>query len=149
MARQRALRKTAGGRGSAEAIEKRRVARQLNSILSGGSKRGAKTDGRTEKRRLRLLEELREGRNGKALKPIDVVSHINELLELGETVSSLRKQGVKAMRLDSTPEVLEIVHKTQSAYNFRAEAWKMLGINIDSKPARAAAPTRRKAAKKR
>ena len=50
--------KPVGGRGSAEAIEKRRVARQLNTLFLGRDARG-KVDGRTEKRRQRLLKEAR------------------------------------------------------------------------------------------
>src|SRR5262245_37045434 len=87
-----------GGRGSIEAIEKRRAARQLNSVFTGGAKQGGVLDGRTEKRRRRLIKELKEGKNGKILKPIEIVSHTHELLELGETLSSLRKAGVKAAR---------------------------------------------------
>ncbi len=135
MARQKTARKFAGGRGSAEAIEKRRVARQLNSMLSGGVKRGAKLDGRTEKRRERLLEELREGRQGTALKPIDFVSHVNELIELGESVSSLKKLGVKSRRVEPTAELLEVVRRTQQAYKFSEDAWKMLGVGVEDEEA--------------
>jgi len=131
MARARKTRKSSGGRGSAEAIEKRRVARHLNSLLTGGSKQGAKLDGRTEKRRARLLKELKDGRSGRELKPIDFLSHVNELLELGETVASIKKHGVKPRRTDGSSEVLEAAKSTQEAYGFRAEAWKLMGIDID------------------
>ena len=40
--------KSSGGRGSAEAIEKRRVARQLNTLLTEGGSSSPKLDGRTE-----------------------------------------------------------------------------------------------------
>lgn len=155
MARQKTARKAATGRGSAEAIEKRRVARQLNSLLSSGAKRGAKLDGRTEKRRERLIEELRDGRRGRALKPIDFVSNVNELLDLGESVASLKKAGVRARKTQATPELLEVVRRTQQAYGFREEAWKLLGLEAEAEeevaaPARAPkkrATVRRRAAK--
>ncbi len=48
-------------RGSPEAIEKRRAARLFNDILGGRSAGAKKLDGRTEKRRQRLLRELEAG----------------------------------------------------------------------------------------
>ena len=125
-------RKSAGGRGSAEAIEKRRVARQLNTLFSGKSQSGKKLDGRTEKRRQRLLKELKEGKGGEPLKAIEIVTRAHELLRLGETVSSIRKSGVKAPKGDLPPEASAIVSRTQAAYSFDADAWKLLGINIQN-----------------
>lgn len=144
MARAKKTRKSSGGRGSAEAIEKRRVARQLNSLLTGGSKKGAKLDGRTEKRRQRLIKELKSGKAGTELKPIDVVSHVNELLDIGETLASLKKQGVKVRKTEASPEILEIAERTQKAYGFKPDAWKMLGLSVGAKPA----PKKRRPAKK-
>lgn len=125
-------RKSAGGRGSAEAIEKRRVARQLNTLFSGGTSQPGKVDGRTEKRRQRLMKELKEGKSGQALKPIEIVTHANELLELGETLSAIRKNGVKMPRLDldGTPDKVETVLRAQEAYGFRPEVWKLLGLDV-------------------
>jgi hypothetical protein len=137
-------RKDSGGRGSAEAIEKRRVARQLNTLFGGGSGGTGKLDGRTEKRRQRLLKELKEGKGGKELKPIEIITHANELLEMGETLSSIRKNGVRATKLglradgraatvelSESPERVETVMRTQEAYRFRPEVWKLLGIDLD------------------
>jgi hypothetical protein len=125
-------REAASGRASAEAIEKRRVARQLNSLFGGEGESG-KLDGRTEKRRQRLLKELKEGRSGQPLKPIEIVVHANELLLLGETVASIRKNGVKApkVELSANEETVECVRRAQEAYGFRPEAWKLLGIDFD------------------
>jgi hypothetical protein len=122
-------RKAATGRGRPEAVEKRRTARELNTLLGGASDK--KLDGRTEKRRKRLVKELKTGRRGTPLKPIEVVSHVDELLEIGETLSSLRKQGVKARKTEASPEVLDAVKRTQKAYGFRPEAWKMLGVTVE------------------
>ncbi len=130
MARQRKATKSSGGRGSAEAIEKRRVARQLNSLLTGGSKARSKIDGRTEKRRQRLVAELVDGKGGKPLKPNDAVDHTNELLSLGETIASLKKQGVKPRKTPLTADVVETVERAQSAYSFHPDAWKILGIQV-------------------
>src|SRR5271163_3885601 len=80
-------------RGSPEAIEKRRVARLVNDILGGRGAGAHKRDGRTEKRRQRLMRELEAGkaRGARELKPLDVLQRVNELLELGEPLSSIRK----------------------------------------------------------
>jgi len=61
-------------RGSPEAIEKRRVARVFNDILGGRGASAHKLDGRTEKRRQRLLKELEAGcaRGTRELKPLDL-----------------------------------------------------------------------------
>src|ERR1700722_14776112 len=48
-------------RGSPEAIEKRRAARLFNDVLGGRGASAQKLDGRTEKRRQRLLKELADG----------------------------------------------------------------------------------------
>jgi hypothetical protein len=136
-------RKDSGGRGSAEAIEKRRVARQLNTLFGGPGTPTGKLDGRTEKRRQRLLKELKEGRAGQALKPIEIVCHANELMSLGETLSSIRKNGVKAARLDlaDSSEKAETVLRAQEAYGFRPEVWKLLGIDLaELEPVDAAKP---------
>lgn len=141
-------RKSTGGRGSAEAIEKRRVARQLNTLFGGGNSQPGKLDGRTEKRRQRLLKELKDGRAGQALKPIEIIAHANELLEMGETLSTIRKNGVKTskLELDGSPEKVETVLRAQEAYGFRAEVWKLLGIDLTELTAEAAAkaPVRRR-----
>lgn len=129
----RANKGSGGGRGSKEAIAKRRTARQLNTLLTGGARTSDRLDGRTEKRRQRLIKELKDGKGGHPLKPIDVVTHVNELLEIGETLSSLKKQGVKARKTEGTPEVIAAAKATQEAYGFRPDAWKMLSIDIDGK----------------
>ena len=134
-ARKRASTKTSGGRGSPEAIAKRRTARQLNALLEGGAKAGPKLDGRTEKRRKRLIRELKDGKRGTPLKPVEVVSHTHELLGLGETLPSLKKQGVKPRKFEVTEEVMEVARETQAAYDYAEDAWKMLGITFEPAPA--------------
>jgi len=133
VARSRKTSKTkSGGRGSKEAIAKRRAARQLNQLFSEGGNRGRGLDGRTEKRRQRLLKELKEGKKGKPLKAIEVLTHTHELLELGETITSIKKTGAKPVKAELNAEDMEIVEATQKEYGFREDAWKMLGVSLGS-----------------
>jgi hypothetical protein len=122
--------KAATGRGSKEAIEKRRVARHLNTLLAGKTSR-PKLDGRTEKRRQRLITELKDGKRGKPIKPIEVVQHVDELLKMGESLSSLKRAGVKPRRTTLNDEVAETVANAQKVYGFERESWRMLGLEVD------------------
>ena len=133
----RTAKKDSGGRGSPEAVEKRRVARQLNALFGGRAPGEGKLDGRTAKRRLRLLKELKEGRGGRGLKAIEVVSHANELLLIGDKLSGIRKNGVKAPRIEIDDSTMKVVARTQTAYGFRPEAWKLLGVQLASDAKRA------------
>lgn len=135
-----------GGRGSPEAVAKRRAARSLNTMF-GSAGAGPTRDGRTEKRRQRLLTELQEGeRNGRPLKALEVLVNTNELLELGETLSSIRKRGAKPLKAELSDEDMEIVHRTQQEYGFRPEAWKMLGVDLGGPTGTPARRSRKKAA---
>ena len=77
-----------------------------------------------------LLEELKKGKKGKPLKAIEVLSHTHELLELGETITSIKKTGAKPVKADLNAEDMEIVEATQKEYGFREDAWKMLGVSL-------------------
>lgn len=118
-------------RGSPEAIEKRKAARLFNDVLGGRGGASSKLDGRTEKRRQRLLRELEQGtgRGSKELKPLDVLQHVNELLELGETLGTIRK----VSRIKKMPPmgegVVEIVQRLHKAYGFRPEAYRFVGLD--------------------
>lgn len=121
-------------RGSPEAVEKRRVARLFNDVL-GGVSASPRRDGRTEKRRQRLVKELEEGmaRGKRELKPIDVLLRVQELLELGEPLSNLRKV-VKIRQLppEASAEGLEdVVARLHEAYGFRPEAYRFVGLGDD------------------
>ncbi|CAN5757593.1 hypothetical protein BH09MYX1_BH09MYX1_45110 [soil metagenome] len=120
-------------RGSPEAIEKRRAARFFNDILGGGTAR-ARLDGRTEKRRQRLLTELEAGtgRGGRELTPLDVLQHATELLELGETVSSLRKVAKARKAHGFGDDVVTAIERLHAAYAFRPEVYRFLGIDDDT-----------------
>jgi hypothetical protein len=120
-------------RGSPEAIEKRRAARQFNDVLGGRGASAAKLDGRTEKRRQRLLKELEDGkaRGHRNLKPLDVLQRVQELMDLGETLSSIRKVA-KVRKTNIAPEsILDVVHRLHAAYKFRPETYRFVGIGDD------------------
>lgn len=127
----RSKKKATTRRGSPEAIAKRRVARALNKLFEESGATG-NLDGRTLKRKQRLMRELKEGKRGKPLKALEVLTHANELLTLGETLTSLRKLKPK---LPATPpltsESAEVYAETQRNYGFDPKAWKVLGIDID------------------
>ncbi|MDH5490872.1 MAG: hypothetical protein OEY14_02750 [Myxococcales bacterium] len=148
MARTRKTAKPTTRRGSPEAVEKRRVARRLNDLLMGGAKKTAKLDGRSEKRRLRLVQEMKEGKGGVPLKPIQFLLHANEVLELGESISTLRKQGIKARKFERNAEIDEYVARTQAAYGFKPQAWRLLGLSLPSAEPEAEPAPRRKASTK-
>ncbi len=120
-------------RGSPEAIEKRRVARLFNDILGERGAGARKHDGRTEKRRQRLLRELEsgKGRGERDLKPLDVLARVNELLELGEPLKSIRK--VAKVRRNSVPPeaVVDVVSRLHKAYGFRPECYRFVGVDDD------------------
>lgn len=119
-------------RASPQAVEKRRAARLFNKALLGEGKAG---DGRTERRRRRLLEELASGsaRGGKReLKPIDVLSRVAELLALGEPLSSIRKACPKPRPVEVTDEVIEGLARIHEAYAFPPDAYAFVGIDAEA-----------------
>lgn len=90
-------------------------------------------DGRTLKRKRRLMQELQEGKRGEPLKAHEVLGHATELMQLlGENLSSLRALKPKLpARPPLTNEFLDAVRQTQSSYNYDPRAWALLGINIE------------------
>ena len=115
-------------RGSPEPIEKRRAARFFNDVL-GGRASSQRLDGRTQKRRQRLLKELETGkaRGTRDLKPLDVLLRVQELLDLGEGVSALRKV-VKVKKVGLGDDVPLAISRLHKAYNFRPEVYRFVGI---------------------
>ncbi len=120
-------------RGSPEAIEKRRVARLFNDILGGRGAGGHKQDGRTEKRRQRLLRELESGkvRGSRELKPLDVLVRVHELLELGESLRSIRKVAKLRKAAVAPDAMVEVVSRLHKAYGFRPECYRFVGVDDD------------------
>ncbi len=119
-------------RGSPEAIAKRRAARAFNDLLAPESR--ARLDGRTEQRKKRLLAELEAGKHrgsGKALKPIDVLAHVDELLSLGESIASLKKICAPPPPQPAGERLIELVTELHQAYGFRPESYRFVGIALD------------------
>jgi len=118
-----------GRRGSPEVVEKRRAARAFNDLLLG--RRPGAGDGRTERRRRRLLEELAAGKargGGKDLTPIDVLSRVQALIELGESIASIRRACPAPPAVDPTPALIENVRRLHRAYGFPLEAYRFVGL---------------------
>jgi hypothetical protein len=125
-------------------VEKRRAARHFNEVVLGPS--SPKLDGRTEKKRQRLLEELASGQlrsSGRSLKPIDVLLRVHGLLELGETIATLRRACRLPKPLPPTEALLRSVRRLHEAYAFPLEAYAFVGIDeallreaglLDAKP---------------
>ena len=120
-------------RGSPEAIEKRRVARVFNDILGGRGSASSKLDGRTEKRRMRLLKELEAGkaRGSRELKPLDVLQHVQELMDLGEPIASIRKVAKVRKNVLPPEQIIGVVERLHRAYSFRPEVYRFVGIGED------------------
>jgi hypothetical protein len=118
-------------RGSPDVVSKRRAARAFNELLGGASSAG-KLDGRTEKRRQRLLDELKEGQaraSKKGLKPIDVLTRIDALLSLGESLAAIKKVCRPPKAVAASPEVVAGVKRLHEAYGFPAEVYAFVGID--------------------
>src|SRR5215472_9876666 len=129
----RSATKTQNRRGSPEAIEKRKAARLFNDILGGRGAGAHKRDGRTEKRRQRLMRELEAGkaRGARELKPLDVLQRVHELLELGEPLSSIRKVAKVRKGVVPPEEMVEVVSRLHKAYGFRPECYRFVGVGDD------------------
>ena len=120
------------GRGSPQAIEKRRVARLFNDLLV--STANAKLDGRSDRRRERLLAELGRGSayGDRKLKPLDVLNHVNELLELGEPLASIKKVRKFPRPLPVGKDTIALVRRFKKAYGFPPEVYRFVGISQEA-----------------
>jgi hypothetical protein len=139
------------GRGSPEAVAKRRVARALNQLFERGTE--AAMDGRTLKRKKRLMKELKEGRRGAPLKAVEALQCVDELLKLGETLTSIRRLKPKVPPAPPpSEETAASIAQVQEQYGFDPRAWKVLGVDIEGgsqAPAKKKAAARKKAARKK
>ena len=119
-------------RAAPEVVDKRRAARRFNALLEG-THEGTGRDGRTEKKRQRLLAELREGMaraSRKPLKPIDVLLRVQALLDLGETPSAIRR-ACKAVRpVAPSEDLIEGLRTLHAAYRFSESAYSFVGIDV-------------------
>lgn len=120
-------------RASPEAIRKRRAARKLNDLLSGASPKDA-LDGRTELKRKRLLAELERNTNNrnKPLKPVEVLSHADELLGMGETMTTLRKLvRIAPPAVADRAAIVAMLREVHEAYGFRPAVYELLALSPD------------------
>lgn len=125
-----------GGRGSPEAVEKRRVARRLNAMLTSDAP--VAIDGRTLRKRDRIVADLKD----KQLKPVEVLIRISDLMAMGETTASIKKMGVRPIKTSfsaDTPEIRAAVAQVQEAYNFPPAAWRFIGVTLGSEATEEAA----------
>lgn len=106
----------------------------FNDVLGGRGAAAGKLDGRTEKRRQRLLRELEENKahGAKELKPLDVLQRVQELLELGEPLSSIRKARRLPKPVVATDATVELIKRLHLAYHFRKEAYRFVGITDET-----------------
>jgi hypothetical protein len=115
-------------RASPEAVAKRRAARAFNEAVLGQGSRGP--DGRTERRRRRLLQELADGRTsaGRELTPIDVLLCVQALLDLGEPLATLLEARPAPEPLPVTDELVERVRALDEAYTLAPEVYRFVGV---------------------
>ncbi|MFO0666953.1 MAG: hypothetical protein U0174_23580 [Polyangiaceae bacterium] len=128
------MRGTANRRGSPEAVAKRRAARKFNDVALGAGAASGRLDGRTEKRRQRLLKEVAQGHvRGVELKPVDVLLRLQELLGLGETIATLRKT-MKARKVAPLEgeRVEQALMQLHEAYAFPTEIYRFIGVSDDT-----------------
>ncbi len=109
-------------------MAKRRAARAFNEAVRGQGSRGP--DGRTERKRRRMLQELADGRTsaGQELKPIDVLLHARALLDLGETLATLLSARPAPEVLPVTDELVERVRALHEAYALPPEVYRFVGV---------------------
>ena len=83
-----------------------------------------------ERRRQRLLAELRDGKKGRPLAPIEVLTHAAELLELGESLASIQAFGVQPREAPRSLELLEAARRVQVAYALPPELFSLIGLEL-------------------
>ncbi|MFO0617796.1 MAG: hypothetical protein U0414_34715 [Polyangiaceae bacterium] len=118
------------GRASKRAIMKRRAARQFNDMLLGSTT--SALDGRTAKRRARILAELKAGASRaakKPLKPIDVLLRVQSLIDLGEPLASIKKAIGTVKSAPRTAELEQGLRSLHEAYGFSPDAYAFVGID--------------------
>lgn len=77
-----------------------------------------------------MLKELEAGkaRGSRELKPLDVLQRVQELMDLGEPLSSIRKV-TKVRKSAVAPEaIVGVVERLHRAYSFRPECYRFVGI---------------------
>lgn len=120
-------------RGAPEVVEKRRAARQFNDVLLAEAGAPAH-DGRTERRRKRLyrdLERAADPEQARTLKPLDVLKHVEALLELGEPLARIRKAYPPRPLVEPSGAIVDGVRRVHRAYRFRPDVYRFVGLGPD------------------
>jgi hypothetical protein len=122
-----AARPRSDARRRPETIRKRRAARAFNELLLGPK---TAPDGRHERRRTRLLRELRQHASGKApLKPVDVLGRVDALLELDTELAVIEAAVPPPPSLPASPELVQRLRALHEAYGFREACYRFVGID--------------------
>jgi len=122
------------GRGSHEAVEKRRAARALNTAFTRAAGAGPPPGGPRGAGPQRPLRWRAARRPGEAPRPPDVLTHAAELLELGESLASIEKFGVKPRKAPASPELLEAAGRVQEAYGMPPDVFALIGLELPGAP---------------
>lgn len=132
MAKPSTRNRTTNRRSSPEAVEKRRAARAFNEVVLGPAPRAG--DGRTERRRRRLLKELASGTtsSGHELKPIEVLLRAQALLDLGETVASIEQAVSSPAPVKPSPALTDTVRRLHEAYGFHPDIYRFAGVGDET-----------------
>ncbi len=101
------------------------VARAINTMF--GAYVSRLRDGRTARKLARLRAEFEEG-SKQGMKPIEILSRVAQLMELGETVESLSKLHPLPVRRKLDAATAGLVLRLDANYQFPVAAYSFLGI---------------------
>lgn len=119
--------KAANRRGSPEAVEKRRVARAFNERFADAV--APPLDGRTARRRARLLAELAHGHDdGRPFRPLDVLVRVHELLALGCSEHAIAAAHRPPRSVRVTADKVALVRQLHAAHGFSPASYRFVGF---------------------
>ena len=117
-------------RGAPDVVEKRRIAREFNTVFSGkGGEKSTKFDGRVLKRCNRLLEALSQPANMKA---IEILKGIDFLLGAGYKRAEIHAKIPRGAGLPSDRVGVDVLLALHVAYGFRYETYRLAGFKPDT-----------------
>lgn len=114
-----------------DAGKKRSIARRFNDALAGRTNKSTVTDKRTVRRLDRYRKELKKGAKAgnTPLTPLDVAMRVDELIEHGDTVASLRKL-VRPRAGEYDRDVMaELLREMHPVYKYRPAAYRFAGVD--------------------
>ena len=113
---------------------KRSIARRFNDVLSGHAPSAGKRDFRVERRLRRFRDELNKGetKTGMKLTALEIALRVHELLEAGDSVTSIRQLFTpKAITYDRETMV-ELLKEMHPVYQYRPEAYRFAGVDNET-----------------